>query len=226
MEFESPGTVPFQDFMLLDMAARYPGLLPDGVLPGPPKAFQAGDVARATARANAFVEWLHQRFKTPDALAPGYAKGHGPQALVSSSQLASCLPGRFVSQEVGNVMLGYACRLLGIDFLEDVNSVVSSVPWPELRAYTRSDAPRYLVLAKHIPDAVRKFLADGYERVLNKYSLALSQALRNYDGSSMTICGSMHYRAVSLKRVLGVNDSVEIQGTVTDSCGASACAGK
>jgi hypothetical protein len=86
MDFESPGTVPFKDFMLHDMAARFPGLLPDGVLPGPPKAFQAGDVARATARANAFVEWLHQRFENPDALASGYAKGHGP--LVSSSQLA------------------------------------------------------------------------------------------------------------------------------------------
>jgi hypothetical protein len=101
-------------------------------------------------------------------------------------------------------MLKYACRLLGVDFLRDVNSIIPSVSWPELVAYTWRGAPRYLVLAMHVPDTLRKFLADD-ERVLVSYCERLAQALRKYDGSSFTICGSMHYRAVSLKRLLSAH---------------------
>jgi hypothetical protein len=229
MDLDSPGRVSFQDFILLDMAERFPGLLPVGVLPRQRVALQAGDYSRATERANSFIEALQDRHEYPAVPVPGHIPGLGP--LLTDTQFRSIPPGCFVSQEVGDVMLRYVCRLLGIDFLIDVTAIATSEPWPELAAYDRRSDQRYLVLAMHVPDTLRLYtsgeggITPAPGQRLDWYCKKLARALRGYDGGSMSICQSMRYRAVSLKKIrsftAGGNEDHDVQGTVTEFQGDS-----
>ncbi len=54
MDFKAPAMVSFHNFILLYMAAQFPGLHPVGVLPWWRAALQAGEFARALAQANSY----------------------------------------------------------------------------------------------------------------------------------------------------------------------------
>ena len=226
LEYEAPGRVPFPEFMLIDMAQRFPRLLPDGVLPGGRAALQASDYAHGTARANSLVEWLWKRFDRPDEISPGRRNERMP--LADGAQLESVRPGRFSVQEVGGIVLQYACRLLRVDFLENPGSIIAGRgrAWVELAACTRPSDPRYLVLGMHVPDTLQKLLAGKDLQVLHRYCEQLAKDLRRYDGSTFALGGRGHFRAVVLKKVPldAAGETVQIQCTVADSVASSAVA--
>lgn len=104
----------FPNCMLLDIAARLPRLLPwdmsQVARQGP---FDAEEAACAVRRANSFMQFLDAATKR--AMPPRMCC-QGPMQLVEVHQMDTLLPGKLVAEEIGDILLGYLCRLLGAFF--------------------------------------------------------------------------------------------------------------
>jgi hypothetical protein len=58
------------------------------------------------------------------------------------------MPGQFVAQEVGDLLLQFICSLIGADFYDSSNRVnQGNYAWPVLKAYLKPEDPRFLVFS-------------------------------------------------------------------------------
>ena len=201
MDLVVPTRVAIPAFGQLDMAARFPGLFSDSVLPG--RGGRAGDCAeeqrRQLERLKSFLRSLRTAFEQPESVGPGYTDEC--KALVNGSQMTSIIEGQFVAQEVGDVMLMYASRLLGFDFFND--AIIAGGEGREAHfselSLPDAQAQRCLVVATHVPDALIE-LKLGPDNVYLQYCERMAQCWQTYDVVCIPICNRFHYRAVVMRR--------------------------
>ena len=205
------------DFIILDLTARFSGLLHFAVAGQPlgvGTRIDAKQAEETVNRADSFMLSVHAATTKAN---PACFDISTPRPLVDQDQLDSLLPGRVAAQELGDRVLQFFCGLTGLDFWNSDSSVIpGGDQWPALKA---NSTTRFLVVSTKQAGSLSQFVEKGDSEGLDRLTTQASQILRQYTSSIWAFSDGEHCTAVNMK--LDQSNQSELRCTMMDLMSAT-----
>jgi serine/threonine protein kinase len=201
-------TMPLRNFILLDISQRFRGLLPGdvvamalGALSKQSITVKAQEMRRAVERTHDFMQFLRAAIETDLEGKGAKTQPVIQKPLLDETRMETLMPGKYATQEVGDVLLQFLCKLIGADYHDTDGVQPGNDPWPVLKAAPKPEDPRFLVFSTQMAATVCFYFDNKNHAKCVQWADRVSKVLTQggYNASSWAVPSHEHYTAVTLR---------------------------